>query len=93
MKIALSSNTSHGELNPNKLFHAAKGVFSYSPAFTVRQLKIIKLLVIFIWIIHNLLYLKGIITADYFSDDGIIIYMLIFILLTQAIKIKIINDI
>lgn len=88
MKIALSSNANHGELNSNKPLNVVKDTLAYCPSFTAKQLKQIKLLAILIWLIHNLLYLKGIITADYFSDDGIIIYMLIFILLTQAIKIK-----
>ena len=48
--------------------------------FTFNKLKFLNLFIIFIWIIHNLLYLKGVINADYFSDDGIIIYMLILII-------------
>lgn len=88
MKIALSSNANQDELNSNKPLDIVKDALAYCPSFTSKQLKLIKLLIILIWLIHNLLYLKGIITADYFSDDGIIIYMLIFILLTQAIKIK-----
>lgn len=88
MKIALSSSDNHGELNSNKSLDGVKDALAYCPSFTARQLKIIKLLVILIWLIHNFLYLKGVITADYFSDDGIIIYMIIFIIITQAIKIK-----
>jgi hypothetical protein len=88
MKIALSSSANHSELNSNKSLDGVKDALANCPSFSSRQLKIIKLLVILIWLIHNLLYLKGIITADYFSDDGIIIYILIFIILTRAIKIK-----
>jgi len=53
---------------------------------------LIMLLVIFTWFIHNLLYLKGIVTPDYFTDDGVIIYSLIFILSYESYLTKTIID-
>lgn len=53
--------------------------------FSLNQLKLLLLLVITMWLIQNIFYLKGVVTADYFSDDGIIIYMLLYLLAKKSI--------
>lgn len=58
--------------------------FNYS-RFTLNQLKLLRWLVFLIWLIQNLFYLKGVITADYFSDDGVILYMLLYLIVRQSI--------
>ena len=76
-----SSNLSKSPLSSTTLldFH-----FNYC-RFTLNQLILLKWLVFSIWLIQNLFYLKGVITADYFSDDGIIIYMLLYLIVSQSI--------
>jgi hypothetical protein len=76
-----SSNSSRRALSSTTLLDLQ---LNYS-RFTLNQLKLLGWLVFSIWLIHNLLYLKGVITADTFSDDGIIIYMLLYLIVRQSI--------
>ena len=46
------------------------------------------LFIILFWVIHNVFYLKGVVGPSYFSDDGIIIYMLLFLIMKEVYFIK-----
>ena len=45
-------------------------------------------LLCFVWLFQNVFYLKGVITADNFSDDGILIYFLTFVILYRLTLIE-----
>lgn len=76
-----SSKSSRGALSSTTLLDLQ---INYS-RFTLNQFKLLGWLIFSIWLIHNLFYLKGVITADTFSDDGIILYMLLFLIVRQSI--------
>lgn len=82
-----SSNLSRSALSSSTLLDLNLN----SSCFNFNQLKLLRWLVISIWLIQNLFYLKGVITADYFSDDGIILYMLLYLILTQSIVEKMVR--
>lgn len=86
MKIALLTNDPDNELIQIQSFGEKNAPLLVYSSFSVKQLKLLNYLIVLTWIIHNLLYLKGVITADYFSDDGIIIYMILYILVYKSIK-------
>ena len=86
MKIALSTNDPDNELIQIQSFGEKNAPLLFYSSFSVKQLKLLNYLIVLTWIIHNLLYLKGVITADYFSDDGIIIYMILYILVYKSLK-------
>lgn len=86
LKTTITENISGPILNTRNL--SSKTLLgshiNYFP-FSLNQLKLLKWLVISIWLIQNLFYLKGVITADYFSDDGIVIYMLLYLIVRKSI--------
>jgi hypothetical protein len=46
------------------------------------------LFIVGFWITHNIFYLKGVVTPAYFSDDGIIIYMTLFLITREILIMK-----
>jgi hypothetical protein len=76
LKISSSINNSGRENFDINAYSDTKDKLKDYKSFSCKKYNLYKYTLIFFWITHNLLYLKGVITADYFSDDGIIIYMI-----------------